>query len=626
MHKTYHFHVLFLILILLSSRANTQDSASVTPDSTKIYFFSNNFETQGPEFLMLIDTAVTNVEKYDPPSMAGKNYATLGNPGLACVNLFYKPIINSGYTFGTTAFDEYLFFNDSIKYYWVGKPFTHLYFIQGAKKEQSIHVDHAQNVSRLLTVGLQFRYVNSPGYYQNQESDDKNFVFKTRFHSKNYRYIVLTNYIHNKLNLEENGGIKYDSIFEKNIKPGRDGIKVNLSSANNYYKENSFYVKQLFMLSKRHRFQISDTTTEKSFFGNINTGNISHSVQYSSTTQLYQQNTSDNAFYVFSRDSLDNTHDSVHYMKLENRFSWTNSDNAKKQLLTFNLMLRHLYIENSINTTNNYYNQLIPTGEVNFRISDILKLSFFGDFVSGNYNVGDFNLKAGLKFRWKIGTFNYQLQNASQEPARLYHSYSSNHFIWENTFKKEYYLVNKFNYNYKTLWTGLNIFAIENYTYFNEHGTPAQLDKNLQIVQASIRKLLNIGNWSLDTRIYYQKASNSYGIRFPELMGNASLFYTKALFKEAAILQTGLNVFYNTPYFAYSYMPATRSFYVQDTKEIGDYFYGDYFLNLQIKRARLFIKYHNLGYLMSDFRYFTVPSYPMKDGGVRFGISWMFYD
>ncbi len=155
---------------------------------------------------------------------------------------------------------------------------------------------------------------------------------------------------------------------------------------------------------------------------------------------------------------------------------------------------------------------------------------------------------------------------------------------------------------------------------------PAQVGGSVQIVQASFRKLFNFWDFSLDTRIIYQKASNHEGIRMPDLIGDFSFYYTKALFKEAAIIQPGIDVFYNTPYKAYAYMPATRSFYIQDNKELGNYFYTSAYLNLQIKRARIFVRYTNLASLLGNYSYYTVPSYPMKDGGIRFGISWMFYD
>jgi hypothetical protein len=154
---------------------------------------------------------------------------------------------------------------------------------------------------------------------------------------------------------------------------------------------------------------------------------------------------------------------------------------------------------------------------------------------------------------------------------------------------------------------------------------PEQLADNMNVVAVYLKKLTNFGNWSLNVSGVYQRVSNS-ALRVPELAANASFYYTNDLFKKVTILQAGIDVFYNTSYFGNAYMPATKSFYLQNRKKTGDYFYGDFFLNLQVKRARLFLKYVNLGFFLNDFRYYTVPSYPMQDGGFRFGVNWMFYD
>jgi hypothetical protein len=597
-------------------------------DSSRVYFFHNYFETMGPEFIEEIDTFITNVENYDPPTRPGNYYATLGNPGLAHKSMVYNPAIKSGFNFGINAFEKYLFNNDSIHHYWVGRPYTHLFFIQGAKKEQNLHVDHSQNVSSWFNLGLQFDYVNSPGYYQNQEADDKNFVFKTRFQTRDYRYMVLANYIHNKLRIEENGGIVYDTVFEENTSPDRRGIEVNLYNANNSYKENIYYVKQFFKLSKRHRFRSEEDTTQyTSFFDKLNPGNISHAILLNQRTYLYQQPTSDNnGFYPNTYDSINGTYDSTHIFSIENQFSWTNTDNSKKQLLTFNFMVRHLYTEYSVDSTRNIYNQLIPTAQVKFRVSDVLKVGFFGDFVTGNSNAGDFNLLGNLTLSTKFGTLRYELQNANQEPGKFYSAYRSNHFRWQNDFSKLYFFINRASLTYQTFTGGFSLFAIENFVYMNAEGLPDQLNSNLQVLQVHARKLFRLGNFGIDLRAIYQKASNVEGIRVPELLGDGSFYFTKDLFKQAAILQTGFDVFYNTAYYAYGYIPALRSFQIQDEKEVGNYVYANAFLNLQIKRARLFVKYHNLGFLLKDYRYYTVPTYPMRDGGIRFGVSWMFYD
>lgn len=611
-------------VLILPDSTKTRDLL----DSSKVYFFYNNFEIMGPRFIQEIDTVITNVENYDPLTRPGNYYATLGNTGLAHKTMVYNPLIESGVNLGVHAYDKYLFHNDSIHHYWVGRPYTHIFFIQGAKKEQNLHIDHSQNVASWFNVGLRFRYVNSPGYYSNQEADDKNFVFKTRFQTRNYRYMVLANYIHNKLQLEENGGIRYDTVFLDNVAPDRRGIEVNLQNANNYFKENSYYVKQLFYLSNKNRFQTDDdTSTTSSLFNKLNPGNLSLSTLLSQKTYLYQQPLTDNnGFYNQTFDSLNNTYDSTYTWTLENQLSWTNGDNAKQRLFTFNFMLRHLYAKYAIDSVNFTYNQLIPTASLNFQVSDVLRLNFFGDLIVGDSYSGDFNLIGKLDLTTKFGNLRYELHNANQSVDRFYVFYRSNHFRWENEFQKQYFFINQASYNYKTFTAGVNLYAIENFVYSDTAGLPDQLNSNLQVLQLYVHKLFKLGNWSFDARIVYQNPSSSEGIRLPELLGDGSIYYTNALFKEAAILQTGFDVFYNTAYQGYAYMPATRDFHIQNQKEVGDYFYANVFLNLQIKRARIFISYNNLGFLFNDYRYLTVPDYPMRDGGLRFGVSWMFYD
>ena len=607
------------------------DSINPILDSSKVYFFYNDFEKQGPDFLSYIDTVITGIQRYDPVKRPGNYFATLGNIGSAHSNMIYTPYLKSGFDYGLHSFDKFMFHNDSTHHYWVGKPYTQVYYIMGSKKEQNLHIDHSQNVSSNFNVGLDFRYIHSPGFYDNQRTDDKNFVFKTRYQTLDYRYMVLANYIHNKLNLQENGGIVYDTVFEDNTEPSRNNIATNLLTANNTIKENTYSIKQLYKLSKRHRFRLPITNDSIAVPAHkkISLGNISLSTVYSRITHLYSQSLNENpGFYLYTYDSVNPTYDSTFINKLENEFSWTNADNAKHQLLTFNFALKYIYAETSIDSIKRFYSQLIPTGEMALSISERLQLDFHADMVTGNTYVGNYNLSGKLTFFSKFGNLEYKITNALQDVGRFYIFYSSNHFRWDNEFRKQSYLSNAVTYSYKNLQTGFNITNIGSFVYFDTMGYPSQLEEGngLSILNIHLRKLFKLGNWSIDGRVIYQKASKTEAIRVPEFIGDLSVYYTKDLFKQAAILQTGFDAVYNTSYYAYAYMPATRSFHIQNNKEVGNYIYADIFLNLQIKRARLFLKYINVGSLFQDYSYFTTPSYPMKDSGFRFGISWMFYD
>jgi hypothetical protein len=73
-------------------------------------------------------------------------------------------------------------------------------------------------------------------------------------------------------------------------------------------------------------------------------------------------------------------------------------------------------------------------------------------------------------------------------------------------------------------------------------------------------------------------------------------------------------------------MPASRMFYLQDEKKIGNYVYIDAFINLMVKRFRIYVKYQHLNSLWTQPRYYMVPHYPMQEAAFKFGMSWSFYD
>jgi hypothetical protein len=76
-------------------------------------------------------------------------------------------------------------------------------------------------------------------------------------------------------------------------------------------------------------------------------------------------------------------------------------------------------------------------------------------------------------------------------------------------------------------------------------------------------------------------------------------------------------------------MPASGMFHLQEEQQIGNYPFFDFFLNLQIKRARIFVKTDGLNTMFSSFlgkENFMVYRYPTNDFRVKFGVSWAFYD
>lgn len=623
--------VLFILLsglhCALSQVVILPDTISRNTASIGTSFFYQDFEKMSPDFRFKVDTSFRSIQRYEPTFRKNNYFAHLGNLGLAHNNIVYEPDYITGFSTGITAFNQNLFVSDSIRYYLINKPYTAIDYVMGPKREQNLGIKHAQNVSSWFTVGLNFNYVSSPGLYRNQKGDDKNFVATTRFQTKNYRYVVLANYIHNKLKMRENGGIQNDSVFEQNVITSRDGIPVNLNTANNYLKENSVFIKQLFNLSKQTKLLSLDTVGLNPPQNRKVPGIVAYSIQYSKTTLLYEHSIQDNnGFYQFTFDSTNQTYDSTHIFKFENELSWTNADPLKQHWLTASIKVKHQYTEYSVDSTRFIYNLIIPTGEVSMKFSEIARIGFLGDYIIGDEYSGDFSLRGKFMMKTGLGGLYYQLKSSRQEVPRIYQYYKSNHFIWENSLKKQRLLVNELGFKVGSFRAGISVNSVDNFVYFDEQAMPRQINMNMSVIQGQISKIFLFGDFTFDAQLIYQDATQSESIRVPEWIADVSVFYTKPLFSGATTIQTGFDFFYFSSYYAYGYMPATRSFYVQNEKKLGDYIFADVFLNLKIKRAYLFLKYNNLGFLFNDYRYYMVPSYPMKDGAFRFGISWSFYD
>ena len=71
----------------------------------------------------------------------------------------------------------------------------------------------------------------------------------------------------------------------------------------------------------------------------------------------------------------------------------------------------------------------------------------------------------------------------------------------------------------------------------------------------------------------------------------------------------GFDLFYNSKYYSDAYMPPLTTFYRQSEKQLGNHFYFDAFLNVQLKRLRVLLNMNMLtpaGATKTTFLYFTI--------------------
>jgi hypothetical protein len=109
-------------------------------------------------------------------------------------------------------------------------------------------------------------------------------------------------------------------------------------------------------------------------------------------------------------------------------------------------------------------------------------------------------------------------------------------------------------------------------------------------------------------------------------MYSAQAFYQNFAFKKAMFLQIGLQLNSYEKYYAPYFMPVADNFYYQNQTNFSQQHQLQFFINVKIKKVRIFIKADNLLQGLDGHGTYVSKYYPLPDRTVKFGISWRFFD
>ncbi len=90
-------------------------------------------------------------------------------------------------------------------------------------------------------------------------------------------------------------------------------------------------------------------------------------------------------------------------------------------------------------------------------------------------------------------------------------------------------------------------------------------------------------------------------------------------------MQVGANGIMYTKYYLQAYEPDLGVFYNQTTQKWGSSPYVDAFVNIQWKRACVYVKYCNVLQSVTRGDYFSAMDYIRPTAALKFGIYWPFY-
>ncbi len=611
---------LFVLFVLIQNIFAQKDSA-VSLFPVKGYFYESDFLNDIN--IKKIDTSMFLFHQYVNDREFGNLFAFLGNAGTAIKPLVFDKYdidFNESYF---SAYSSYMLKSETIKYYQLKRPLTELYYMMGGKKEQYFNVLHSQNITKNWNASFIFKVLDSPGTYLRQETYHTNFAFNTNYHTKNGKYRVFANFIYNKIINSESGGISADSLFEDNLESQRMTIPVFLENAENRIRNFQINIKQTYTLSYIKGIVKDSIKT----FKTIKLGKLFQEISYHRYTTAYIDPAPLSGYYPTAFNS-EKTYDSTRIHFITGTLGWLSPKIKMTKSTSFYIIpsFRYNYYSIYNNSNINYYNEYLPNVSVIIENSSfIIKTGaeyLYDEKFTDNFKL-DIESKLNLKTNLSI---DLSAKYIVQEPWFYYRNYSSNHYRWKNEFFNEKTFKANFQLNIFKHSLSVNYYHIENFLFFNEVAKPEQTDKITNVVSAELKNHIVLWKLHFVNSFTFQYGFKSNALHLPLIADNFLLYAEFNVFKKALRTQIGFDLFYNTSYYADAYMPVTRAFYLQNEVEIGNYLYGDVFLTLRVKRARIFLKYQHVNSGLFGYKYYSTPHYPMQDRALKFGVSWMFYD
>ncbi len=610
----YFYSILIFTLIWVNLKAQKIDSSASV---IKIWSIENSWVGTKKE---VIDTLPTGYQNYMP--FRSEFLGMLGNNGSATYPLTFS-IPNEETPFFFVPYKIY-YNADRNKFYNTRTPYTRIDFAAGTSKEkgeQYVNVLHTQNINPYLNVSLRANGHNSTGYYLHQENRNNSFRISTNYIKDKYKVHAYYNF--EKYKLTENGGVLRDDYITDSLYQS-ENLNVNLNEAKNTIAFREAYIHQEITLIGKTDSIDSVTIKHTSFL------ELHHTGRY----QWFKKHYTDKIGAFYNSIYIDSliTNDSSHTETIFQNIALVLTENNPLKtafLIGINYDQRSYYFYYSDTLLNSFGIQASV-----FRHNDSLFSGYFNveqwlsGYLKGNSKYdGQLSYKLLIPKDTVILTFNAGYW--TKHPDYYQNRYYSNNFKWENDFSNSNYSTTSLMLDDKRFNAGFSIDfnTVKNYIYFDTLALPKQQTNIINIMSGEVYKNFKIGRHiCFNNRAIIQQSSNDSLLRLPMYVGVHSLFYQFKIFKKVLKVQLGAEVYYFTKYFAPKYIPATSQFAIQNERQTGDYPFVDAFINLNWKRARIFVKFEHANYNLLLVDYFMSPHYPLPPRNLKFGISWNFYN
>ena len=580
----------------------------------------------------------TGAQHHDPLNAArGRYYLSKGVVGQSHLNLYpilatdilwhYQPDVNSGYT--RTPYN--------IGFFQTRKPYSMLSYSSSLKKEYTLRVVHSQNVNPRWNFALDYLLLNPDPIFSNEDTKNNYLTLSTNYYSSDSRYQGYAALLWQRWNIGENGGLSNDNIFRNNSMSDFRGLPVNDYTSRSLYNSWLFYtrhsynfVRQVQKVKERIELKVnSDDTTQLD------------TLVYSDTIHpapLRTINPGVLAFDFSKERSARRYTDSTTVLQYMLWFYWTNDaypDSRFSSPLKVTVGVQpRWYRINEHDSLHYQWQNTNATAQLALRIgSDTLAASFYNTLGNG-YLRNDYWGEVHFTHRFdSLRSATLSAITVTQSPDFFYLHYHSNGLAWDAP-DLDKNVMQKYTLQYRRE----NLFDLElaanhidRTTWLQENAlqtAPAQNSAAFWLLQSRIALRLTLWHWlNCDLQQFLQYSTDDKQCDVPLWATKNSLYADFHLFHRAMQMQVGVDIRYHTPYYADAYNAPAGAFIRQRSVQVGNYLWGDAFINMQIRKVTVFLKAGHLNALWElNPDYFLLPHYPGNKFGLYYGLTWRFFD
>ena len=562
-------------------------------------------------------------------------------------------------------------------------------FANKEKEESNIKILSTQNITPELNIMLQYHRFGSNGMLKNEAVNNRNSVIAANYTGK--KYLMHTGFIYNRVKKAENGGIKDLSWIRDTTVDAREiNVYLNNANndlkKNTIFLDQSYRIPLTFLdkdiraekklrkeedmkldsliasgdtvaiaqytMSVEQRRARQEETQLDTLKTEITTAFIGHSSEYTVTRKSYKDNIStsdtDARKYFGDRFYLNPTTsaDSLRVMKFENKLfirlqPWTSDAIVSKldvglgdKLLNYFSFNPRDYVTGS---TNVVQNSVYLYAGAQGQYKKYLLWNAKGKYTFLGHEINDFMIEGNASFsaypfrrdRLSPMTLNVHFETSLKEPDYYQQHLYTNHYMWNNDFGKisTTKLEASLDIPRWKMDASFGYGLLSNNIYYDTEGIVRQNSSPMSVISASLRKDFQVWKFHFENQAALQFSSNSEVMPLPLLALNLRYYFEFDVVKNVMKMQIGAHGLYTTKWYAPGYNPVLGVFHNQTDEKFGGCPYIDAFVNIQWKRASIFVKAVNvnMGWPNKQADYFTAAGYINTQRAFKFGITWPFY-